>query len=87
MKNIFLFLAFNLINIVAKACPNCQKQIPVPFRNIVHNGALPESNWDYVIVSLTMAITLFCVYYTFRHLFSPGEKGSNHIKYSIIHNS
>ncbi|MCC7378864.1 MAG: hypothetical protein R2765_08140 [Ferruginibacter sp.] len=65
------------------ACPVCEKQQPTITRGITH-GAGPQSNWDWLIVTVISIITLATLFYSVKFLVKPGEKNSNHIKNSIL---
>lgn len=72
-----------LLQIIAYACPVCERNQPKILRGIVH-GAGPESNWDYVSIWLTIIIALITLFYSLKWLIKPGEKNTDHIKYSIL---
>ncbi len=82
-KFIISALLLFAIQLVAIACPVCERNQPKVLRGIVH-GAGPESNWDYVSVAITAIIACFTLFYSIKWLVKPGEKNSNHIKYSIL---
>ncbi|MEO8711406.1 MAG: hypothetical protein ABI405_04740 [Parafilimonas sp.] len=67
------------------ACPACEKQQPKILQGITHGGG-PDSNWDYVIVSITVAIVLYTLFYSVKWLIRPGEQSTNHIKRFILNN-
>lgn len=68
---------------MVQACPVCEKQQPAITRGITH-GAGPQSNWDWLIVTVISIITLATLFYSVKFLVKPGEKNSNHIKNSIL---
>ncbi|MCB0707907.1 MAG: hypothetical protein KDC15_00685 [Chitinophagaceae bacterium] len=68
---------------MVQACPVCEKQQPTITRGITH-GAGPQSNWDWLIVTVISIITLATLFYSVKFLVKPGEKNSNHIKNSIL---
>ena len=76
-------IVFLLVQIVAFACPVCERNQPKILRGIVH-GAGPKSNWDYVSIWLTIIIALITLFYSLKWLIKPGEKNTDHIKYSIL---
>ncbi len=76
---IFLFT----INIVAFACPVCERNQPKVLKGIVH-GAGPTSNWDYVGVAIITIAAIATLFYTIKWLVKPGEKNTDHIKFSIL---
>jgi small-conductance mechanosensitive channel len=83
MKKIISVAAMLVINMSAFACPMCEKQQPKILRGVVHGG-VPQSNWDYVIVWAVAIITVITLFYAIKWLVRPGEKQSNHIKYTIL---
>jgi hypothetical protein len=67
----------------AIACATCSAQQPKLLRGITH-GPGPDSNWDYLIVSITVFITLYALYATIKCILRPAEKDSSHIKRMIL---
>lgn len=65
------------------ACEACEKQQPALLRGITH-GAGPDSNWDYVIVSIMIVITLYSLYAAIRCLAKSSDKPYQEIKRSIL---
>lgn len=72
-----------LFQIAVFACPVCERNQPKVLRGIVH-GAGPESNWDYISIWFTIIIALITLFYSLKWLIKPGEKNTDHIKYSIL---
>ncbi|WP_276977237.1 hypothetical protein [Flavobacterium filum] len=85
MKAILILLFALSIQIVS-ACPVCEKQQPKITQGLTH-GAGPQSNWDWVIITVITTITVFTFFYSLKYLIKPGEKNNNHIKHSILSNS
>ncbi|WP_309613856.1 hypothetical protein [Flavobacterium sp.] len=83
MKKTITFLFLLLIQLVAFACPVCQRNQPKVLRGIVH-GSGPDSNWDYVSIWITIIISVIALCLSIKWLIKPGEKNSDHIKYSIL---
>ena len=83
MKNLFAFIIFFLAHISIYACDACEKQQPEILRGITH-GLGPQSNWDYLIVSVGAAIVVATFFFSIKWLLSPGEKGENHIKRTVL---
>jgi len=71
-----------LIN-TAVGCPVCTKQQPKILQGITH-GAGPEDNWDYLIVSVVVEIAVTTLILCIHYVIKPGEKNSDHVKYSIL---
>ncbi len=65
------------------ACPVCEKQQPEILRGIAH-GAGAQSNWDYVIIWITVVIVTVSLFLSAKYLFRPAEKNNNHIKRLIL---
>lgn len=82
MKNIIL-IALCFLPGFAFGCPACEKAQPELLRGVTH-GAGPDSSWDYLIVSVTAAIVLLCMFLTCKLLIKPGEKNFDHIKNQIL---
>lgn len=85
MKKINMLLCYMLIGLSAFACPVCERNQPKVLKGITH-GAGPESQWDYVIVLTTAAITLLTLFFTVKWIMRPGEKSQMHIKRVILNN-
>jgi hypothetical protein len=83
MKYLFVLISFVLADISVYACDACQKQQPEILRGITH-GAGPQSNWDYLIVSVGAAIVVATLFFSIKWLLSPGEKGEKHIKRTVL---
>lgn len=83
MKKIILLPFMLLSGFLAIACPVCERQQPRLLRGIVH-GAGPGSKWDYLIVSVMLAIALFTLFFSIKWMIRPGEKSGSHIKRYIL---
>ena len=83
MKCLFAFMIFFLAHISIYACDACEKQQPEILRGITH-GPGPQSNWDYLIVSVGAAIVVATFFFSIKWLLSPGEKRENHIKRIVL---
>lgn len=82
VKNIAVTLCF-LYTSYLLACDTCKLRQPKVTQNLTH-GAGPESDWDWFIVAIAIAITLLAFFYSVKYLVKPGEKNKNHIKYSFL---
>lgn len=78
---IILLLLFSFK--LTMACDACKKQQPKITQDITH-GSGPNSNWDWVIVSVMVAVTLATLFFSLKYLIKPGEKNTNHIKQTIL---
>jgi len=83
MKTIVLLITLALISLDSFACPACEKQQPKILQGITH-GIGPQSNWDYVIVWITVIIVLFSLFFSVKWIIRPGEQSQNHIKRFIL---
>ena len=84
MKTSFLFLLLTIFTGTRLlACPACTLQQPRLLRGITH-GVGPDSSWDYLIVSVAVAIVLFSLYFSVKWLIRPGERSATHIKQYIL---
>lgn len=72
-----------LLQGTASACELCEAQQPKFLRGITH-GAGPQGNSDYVIVIAAALLVLVTLFYAIKFLVRPGERGSNHIKRTIL---
>lgn len=84
-KIIILMLLFSPYQWIL-ACPLCEQSQPRIFRGITH-GTGPQSNWDFVIIAAAIVVVVFCLYFTIRYLYKPGETNNNHIKKSIFNSA
>ncbi len=83
MKKYFFLGFLLLLNQFVWACPACEKRQPKILRGIAH-GAGPESQWDYVIVWITVIVTIISLYFAIKWLIKPGEAEPNHIKRTFL---
>ncbi len=67
----------------AKACDACRAQQPKFLQGITH-GAGPTGNWDYIIVSIMVVITLYSLYALIRCLAKPENPEHQDIKKIIL---
>ncbi len=72
------------VSFSAIACDACKKQQPKLLQGITHGGG-PDSNWDYLIVSAMVIITLYSLYATIRCVVKTKDKNHQDIK-NIIFN-
>lgn len=83
-KAIITILLISVAQLIM-ACPVCDKQQPEITRGITH-GVGPQSNWDWLIISVIVVITLLTLFYSLKFLIYPKERGEDHIKRSIFNN-
>ena len=67
----------------AMACEACKKQQPKLLQGITH-GPGPDSNWDYLIVSIMVAITAYSFYAMIRYMAKSRDRVHQDIKNSIL---
>ncbi|HTI59508.1 hypothetical protein [Mucilaginibacter sp.] len=67
----------------AIACEACKAQQPKFLQGVTH-GAGPSSNWDYVIVTMVVIITIYSFYAMVKCLAKPAEKNHEDIKSIIL---
>lgn len=82
-KKLMLTMVIFSISPFIWACPACEKQQPKITLGLTH-GVGPQSNWDWVIIAVIAAITLYTLIFSIKYLVKPGEKNSDHIKQSIL---
>lgn len=85
MKRLIALLLFIFTAVGAIACPVCEKQQPTMLKGISH-GSGPQSNWDMVIIWITVIIVILTLYFSIQFLVKPGEKSKSHIKRYILDN-
>ena len=83
MKSLLAFMIVLLGYIRGYACGACEKQQPEILRGITH-GAGPQSNWDFLIVSVVAAIVAATLFFSIKWLLWPGENRENHIKRTVL---
>jgi hypothetical protein len=67
----------------AIACEACKKQQPKLLQGITH-GPGPDSNWDYLIVSIMVVITVYSFYAMIKYMAKSRDKVYQNIKTSIL---
>ncbi|MDQ2863507.1 MAG: hypothetical protein M3R50_07670 [Bacteroidota bacterium] len=85
MKKILLLMLTAIPAVAAFACPACEKQQPALLKGITH-GAGPDGNWDYVIVTISVIIVLFTLFFSVKWMIRPGEQSQSHIKRLVLNN-
>jgi hypothetical protein len=85
MKKLMLTGVIMITGLAALPCPVCERQQPKILQGITH-GAGPQSNWDYIIISVTALIVLVTLFFSVKWLITPGERSGTHIKHLILNN-
>lgn len=65
------------------ACDACKAQQPKFLQGVTH-GPGPSSNWDYVVVSSMLIVTIYSFYALVKCLAKPAEKKHDSIKTMIL---
>lgn len=65
------------------ACELCKSQQPKALQNITH-GTGPESNWDFIIITVAAIIVTATLFFSIKFLIRPGEKNPEHIKNIVV---
>lgn len=69
--------------LTASACDACKAQQPKILQGITH-GPGPGSNWDYLIVSIVVLITIYSLYATIKCLIAPAKQDKEYNIKNII---
>ena len=83
MKKLIVTCFMCLATLATFACPVCERNKPKILQGITH-GANAESKWDYVIVFVIGIIAILTLIYSIKWIIKPGEKNTEHIKYTIL---
>lgn len=83
IKKILFLLTGLIMSVSVFACPACEKQQPKLLKGVSH-GVGPQSDWDYLIVSIVAVIVLVSLFYAVKWMIKPGEKSASHIKRTIL---
>lgn len=84
MKKILIASLILAPGLCVNACPVCERaKAKTLFGNITH-GAGPTSNWDYVVVCITILAVILTLFYSIKYLIKPNENNTDHIKNSIL---
>lgn len=81
-KNLFISLLLPAFT-TAYSCPVCEKQQPRILKGITH-GSGPQSDWDFLIISVAVVVVLATLFFSLKYLLSPGEKSEKHIKRLVL---
>jgi hypothetical protein len=84
IKSIGLLLLGSLYRITALACDGCQKQQSAIVQQVSAHGRKPDSQWDYLIVSIVTLFVVVTLFYSIKWLVKPGERSASHIKNLIM---
>jgi len=74
---------FFIITKSVSACELCKSQQPKALQNITH-GTGPESNWDFIIITVAAIIVTATLFLSIKFLIRPGEKNPEHIKNIVV---
>lgn len=84
MKKIISLLSFIILYTSMYACPVCERANAKKAFGSISHGTGPDSSWDYIVVWITIAITVITLFYSIKWLIKPAEKNQDHIKNSIL---
>jgi hypothetical protein len=84
MKKIISIISFLILYSSMYACPVCERANAKKAFGSISHGTGPNSNWDYVVVWITIVISVIALFYSVKWLIKPAEKNSDHIKNSIL---
>jgi hypothetical protein len=84
MKKIISIPSFLILYTSMLACPVCERANAKKAFGSISHGTGPNSNWDYVVVWITIAISVIALFYSIKWLIQPAEKNEDHIKNSIL---
>jgi hypothetical protein len=84
MKKIISILGLLISYTSMYACPVCERANAKKAFGSISHGTGPNSNWDYVIVWITIIISVIALFYSIKWVIKPAEKNANHIKNSIL---
>lgn len=79
---LFIVLLVVTANLGTYACEACNQNQPKLLRNITH-GSGPQSYWDYFVVIIMVAITIYTLFATIRCFVNNKTEG----KYKDIKNT
>ncbi|MEP0365958.1 MAG: hypothetical protein ABJN36_10755 [Cyclobacteriaceae bacterium] len=65
------------------ACELCKQNQPKPLQNITH-GTGPQSDWDYLIITVGIIIVSMTLFYSIKLLVKPREDKPEHIKNIVV---
>jgi hypothetical protein len=80
---LFVVAALLGSGLTASACDACKAQQPKILQGITH-GPGPGSNWDYLIVSVVVLITIYSLYATIKCLVAPSKQDKEYNIKNII---
>jgi uncharacterized protein HemY len=83
MKKVMLIVVLLVTGLMTFACPTCEIAQPRYLKGITH-GTGPQSDWDFLIISVTAVIVIATLFFSIKWLLKPGEKSDTHIKHYDI---
>jgi uncharacterized protein HemY len=83
MKKVMLIVVLLVSGLMTFACPTCEIAQPRYLKGITH-GTGPQSNWDFLIISVIVIIVIATLFFSIKWLVQPGEKSVTHIKHLIL---
>jgi uncharacterized protein HemY len=83
MKKVMLIVVLLVSGLMTFACPTCEIAQPRYLKGITH-GTGPQSDWDFLIISVIVIIVIATLFFSIKWLVQPGEKSVTHIKHLIL---
>ena len=83
MKKVMLIVVLLVTGLMTFACPTCEIAQPRYLKGITH-GTGPQSDWDFLIISVIVIIVIATLFFSIKWLVQPGEKSVTHIKHLIL---
>jgi len=83
MKKVMLIVVLLVTGLMTFACPTCEIAQPRYLKGITH-GTGPQSDWDFLIISVIAVIVIATLFFSIKWLVQPGEKSVTHIKHLIL---
>jgi formate hydrogenlyase subunit 3/multisubunit Na+/H+ antiporter MnhD subunit len=84
MKKIIAIISFMILYTSMYACPVCERANAKKAFGSISHGTGPDSNWDYIVVWITIIISVLALFYSIKWLIKPAEQNEDHIKNSIL---
>lgn len=78
-----LIVVLLVTGLMTFACPTCEIAQPRYLKGITH-GTGPQSDWDFLIISVIVIIVIATLFFSIKWLVQPGEKSVTHIKHLIL---
>jgi formate hydrogenlyase subunit 3/multisubunit Na+/H+ antiporter MnhD subunit len=84
MKKIITIISFLILYTSISACPVCERANAKKAFGSISHGTGPDSSLDYIVVWITIIISVLALFYSIKWLIKPAEQNEDHIKNSIL---